>query len=61
MKSSFKKTNVNLDLLMDIDTLLMVEKVTSGGICDSIYPYAKANNKFMENFDKNKDLSYIQY
>ena len=45
---------------MDIDMLLMVEKVTSGGICHSIYPYAKGNNKFMENYDKNKDLSYIQ-
>ena len=45
---------------MDIDMLLMVEKVTSGRICHSIYPYAKGNNKFMENYDKNKDLSYIQ-
>ena len=60
MKSSFKKTNVKLDLLMDIDMLKKKKKVTSGGICHSIYPYAKGNNKFMENYDKNKDLSYIQ-
>ena len=33
----------------------MVEKVLKGGICHSIYRYAKANNKHMKNFDKNKE------
>ena len=28
--------------------LLMVEKVIRGGICHSIYRYAKANNKYMK-------------
>ena len=28
--------------------LLMVEKGITGGICHSIYRYAKANNKFMK-------------
>ena len=27
----------------------------------SIYEYAKANNKYMKNYDKNKELSYLQY
>ena len=27
----------------------------------SIYQYAKANNKHMKDYDKNKELSYIQY
>ena len=39
------KTKVKLDILTDIDTLLMVEKGIRGGICHSIYQYAKANNK----------------
>ena len=41
--------------------LLIVEKVIRGGICHSIYRYAKANNKYMKNSDKNKDSAYLQY
>ena len=41
---AFKKTKVKLDLLTDINMLLMVEKGIRGGICHSIYQYAKANN-----------------
>ena len=41
--------------------LLMVEKGIRGGICHSIYQYAKANNKYMKDYDKNKESSYIQY
>ena len=39
----------------------MVEEGMRGGICHSIYRYAKANNKYMKNYDKNKEFSYIQY
>ena len=41
--------------------LLMVEKSTLGGICHSIYEYAKANNKYLKYSDKNKTLPYVQY
>ena len=41
--------------------LLMVEKGIRGGICHSIYRYAKANNKYMKDYDKNKELTYLQY
>ena len=41
--------------------LLMVEKGIRGGICHSIYQYAKANNKYMKDYDKNKQSSHIQY
>ena len=40
---------------------LMVEKAIRGGICHSIYQYAKANSKYMKDCDKNKESSYIQY
>ena len=33
--------------------LLMVEKDIRGGICHTIYMYARANNKYMKNDDKN--------
>ena len=59
--SSFKKTKVKLDLLIDIDMLLMIENDVRGGICHSIYRYAKANNKYMKDYDKNKESSYLQY
>ena len=51
-----KKTKVKLDLLTVIDMLLMVENGIRGGICHYIYRYAKANNKCMKNYDKNKEL-----
>ena len=41
--------------------LLMVEKGTRGGICQAIHRYAKANNKYMKNYDKNVESSYIEY
>ena len=41
-------TKVKLDLLTDINMLLMVENSIRGGICHSIYAYAKAYNKFMK-------------
>ena len=41
--------------------MLLVEKGIRGKICHSLYRYAKANNKYMEDYDQNKELSYIQY
>ena len=41
--------------------LLMIEERIRGGICHVIHRYAKANNKYMKNYDKNKESSYIQY
>ena len=52
---------VKLDLLTDIDMLLMVKKGIRRGICRSIYQYAKANNKYMKYYDKNKESSYLQW
>ena len=41
--------------------LLMVQKGIIGGICNTIYQYAKANNKYMKDYDKNKESSYLRY
>ena len=62
MASMFKKkTNIKLELLTDYDMLLMVEEGIRGGICHSIHRHAKANNKYVKNYDKNEESSYIQY
>ena len=60
-QACLKKTNVKLELLTGYDMLLEVEEGIRGGICHSIHRYAKANNKYMKNCDKNKESSYIQY
>ena len=39
----------------------MVEKGIRRGICNSIYRYTKANNKYMKDYNKNKESTYLQY
>ena len=58
-QACLKKTNVKLELLTDYEMLLMVEEGIR--ICHSIHRHAKANNKYMENYNENKEPSYIQY
>ena len=41
--------------------LLKVGKGISSGICHSINRYVKANYKFMKDYDKNKEWSYLKY
>ena len=60
-QAAFKRTKVKLDLLINIDMLLMVEKEIRGGVCHAIHQYAKANSKYMKDYDKNKESSYIMY
>ena len=48
-QAALEKANIKLGLLTEIDMLLMVEKGIRGGICHSIYRYAKANTKYMKN------------
>ena len=58
MGSVFKKPNVNLELLTDINMLLMIEDGIRDGMCQSVYRYGKANNKYMKNYDKSIKSSY---
>ena len=41
--------------------LLMIEEGIRGRMCQSTHSYAKANNKYLRNYDKNIDLSYLMY
>ena len=60
-KACLKKTIVELELSTDIDMLLMVEKGTRDGICQAIHRLAKANNKYMKNYNKDVKSSYLMY
>ena len=51
-QACLKRTGVELEILTDIDRLLMVEKGIWGRIYYAIHRYAKANNKYLKNFDK---------
>ena len=39
--------------------LIIFEEGIRGGMCQEIYRYAKANNKYMKNYDKNKESSLL--
>ena len=56
-----KKTGVELELFTDYNMLLMAEKGIKGGKCDVIHRYAKANNKYMRNYNNNTESSYLMY
>ena len=40
---------------------LMVETGIAGRICNAMYQYVKVNNKYMTDYDKNKESSYLEY
>ena len=56
-----KKTKIQLELLSDPDMLLMIERGVRGGISMISKRYAKANNKYMKNYDPAKESAYIKY
>ena len=56
-----KITGVKLEKISDIDQYLFIEKGTSGGISYIAKSYAKANNKYMCEYDSNKQSTFITY
>ena len=59
--SMLKTTGVELENISDIDMYLFIEKELRGGISYIAKRYAKANNKYMKNYDPTKPSKFITY
>ena len=61
-KACLKKTGIRLDLLLDPDMLLMVERGIRGGITQSVHRWAAANNPYMgSEYKPSGPTRYLQY
>ena len=56
-----KMTGVKLVKISDIHQYLFIEKGTRGGISYIAKRYAKVNNKYMGDYDSNKQSTFINY
>ena len=52
----FKKKGHKIRIIKSC--LLMIEKGIRSGICHAVHRYAKINDEYMKNYDKNKKSSY---
>lgn len=55
------KTGIKLELISDIDIYNFIEKGIRGGISVITHRHAKANNKYMKDFDPTDIVSFITY
>ena len=56
-----KMTSVKLEKISEIDKNLFIEKGLRGGISYIAKRYAKANNKYMNDYDPKKPSRFISY
>lgn len=56
-----KKTGVQLELLTDYEMHMFIELGMRGGISTITQRYAKANNKYLKDYNKDEKSSYIMY
>ena len=54
-------TGIELEKISDIEKYLFIEKGTRGGVSYIAKRYAKANNKYMDNYDPEKSSTFITY
>ena len=56
-----KMTDIQLELMTDIDMFQFIEKGLRGGISSIANRYGKANNKYMKEYDEKAPSKYIMY
>ena len=59
LDAMLKMTNVKLEKISDIDNYLFIEKKLSGGISYITKRYAKGKNKYINDYDPKKPLTFI--
>ena len=60
-QACLKHSEIKLEHISAIDMLLMIEKGIRGGICQSIFRNAKANNKCVIDYDEKKESPFLIY
>ena len=60
-QACLRKTGVKIEMLTNPDMLLMVEKGIRGRMSHATHRGAKANNKYMKNYNKDEKESFLQY
>ncbi|XP_041361771.1 uncharacterized protein LOC121377749 [Gigantopelta aegis] len=61
LDAALKMTDVELDLFTEPDMYGFIEKGLRGGVSMISHRYSKANNKYMSDFDSQKDTCYLMY
>ena len=61
LDAMLKMTYVKLEKMSDIDQYLFIKKGSRGGMSYIAKRYAKANNKYMCDYDSNKQSTFITY
>ena len=56
-----KMTDIQLELMTDIDMFQFIEKGMRGGISYVANRYGKANNKYMKKYNEKAPLKYLMY
>jgi hypothetical protein len=60
-EAGLKYTRVELELLQDLDMYIFMESAVRGGVSTVTKRYARANNKYMQDYDETKVSSYLSY
>ena len=58
-QAALRKAKVKLGLSSVTDMVLMIEKDTRGGICYAILRYGKGNDKYLNDYDKNRNYPFL--
>ena len=61
LDAMLKMTEIQLELISDINMYLFIEKRMRGGISSIAKRHSKANNKYMKCYDSGKESKYITY